>query len=185
METSPTIPERLRCAIPNIGTYIDGAYTGTYDAANIGPTEDGYSLEQTISAALIEKSDAYGDTLIDGFYRGGSYRITADAQEYKSATVAPFFPFGTFGVAFSSAVPIGVRMSDRAKAFVLTSIANTPAAAAPASITAGLAILAPGQNLRLNYNTTLRTVPIVLQALPQGSVSGSGVAVTLTWFVQT
>lgn len=171
--------------MPNLGTYIDGTYTGVYDSVAIGPTEDGYNLEQTISNALIEKSDAYGDTLIDGFYRGGSYRITADAQEYKAGTIAPFFPYGTFGVAFSSTIPIGTRMSDRAKAFVLTSTANTPAAAAPATITASLSILAPGQSLRLNYNTVLRTVPLVLQALPVGSVGSQGVAATLTWFTQT
>lgn len=171
--------------MPNIGTYIDGAYYGTYDSANIGPTEDGWNLEQTLSASLIERSDCYGETLIDGFYRGGSYRITADAQEYKAGTLAPFFPFGTFGVAFSSSVPIGVRLSDRAKSLVLTAVANTPAAAAPASITAALSILAPGQNLRLNFNSVLRTVPVVLQALPQGTVSGSGEATTLTWFTLT
>jgi hypothetical protein len=168
--------------VANIHTFIDGNYTTTYDSVAIGPTEDGWSLEQTIHTSLIERSDAYGETLLDGFYRGGSYRVTADAQEYKAGTLAPFFPYGTFGVAFSASIPIGTRMSDRAKAFVMTSTANTPAAAAPASITFAAAVLAPGQTLRLNYNTTLRTVPIVLQALPTGTVSSPGVASTLTWF---
>lgn len=165
--------------MPNLGTYIDGAYTGTYNAVAIGPTEDGFKLTKTMSASLIEASDVYGDTLIDGFYRGGSCRLACDAQEYKSGTIAPFWPFGGMGSVFTSAIPAGRRLSDLASAIVLTSTANTPAAAAPASLTGAYSIMAPGQSVELSFNTKLRTVPIVLQLLPYTSSSNT------IWFTTT
>lgn len=165
--------------MPNLGTFIDGAYGGTYDAVSIGPTENGFRLRKSVSGRTIEESDQYGGTLLDYFYRGGSCRLSCDAMEYKPGTIAPFWPWGAMGQVITSANPIGRRASDVAKAVVLTSTANTPAAAAPASLTATYAIVAPGQDLNLDFHTVLRTVPIILQLLPYAS-SGNTV-----WFVLT
>jgi len=163
----------------NLGTYIDGAYAGTYNAVGIGPTENGWRLRKSVSGQAIDESDQYGNTLIDFFYRGGSCRISCDAQEYKAGTIAPFWPWGSLGQVITSAVPIGMRASDVAKALVLTSTAGTPAAAAPATLTATYSVMAMGQDVELFFHSRLRTVPIILQLLPYTS-SGSTV-----WFIIT
>jgi hypothetical protein len=75
--------------------------------------------------------------------------------------------------------PIGIRASDVASAVVLTSTPNTPAATAPATLTATYAILAPGQQSTLLFNSKLRRVPIFLQLLPY--TSGSNVV----WYSST
>lgn len=132
-----------------------------------------------MSGQAIDESDQFGGTLIDFFYRGGSCRISCDAQEYKAGTIAPFWPYGAMGQVITSAIPIGARASDIAKILILTSTANTPAAAAPATITATYSVLAMGQDVELNYHSKLRTVPIILQLLPY--VSGGNTV----WFIQT
>lgn len=163
----------------NIGTYVDGSYTTTYNAVGIGPTENGWSLRKTMNGQLIDESDQYGNTLIDFFYRGGSCRLSADAQEYKAGTTAPFWPWGALGQVITTANPIGIRASDVAKAIVMTSTAGTPAAAAPATLSATYAIMAPGQDVQLNFHSRLRTVPIIWQLLPYASSSNT------VWFILT
>jgi hypothetical protein len=165
--------------VANLGTYIDGAYAGTYNSVAIGPTENGWRLRKTMSGQAIDESDQYGNTLIDFFYRGGSCRLSCDAQEYKAGTIAPFWPWGSMGQVITTANPIGIRASDVAKAVVLTSTANTPAAAAPASLTATYAVMAPGQDVNLDFHSKLRTVPIILQLLPYASSSNT------VWFILT
>lgn len=133
----------------------------------------------TSYADNIDSSDQYADSLIDLLYRGGDCSITFTSKAYKAGSIAPFWPWGALGVMATAAAPIGRLASDVAKAFVLTSTANTPAAAAPATLTASLAILAPNSPARLLFNSKLRQVPIKLQCLPSLS---SG---TVTWFTQT
>ena len=79
----------------------------------------------------------------------------------------------------STAAPIGRLLSDIAKSLVWTAAANTPAAAAPATVTASKSVLAPNNNGRLLFNSKLRQVPVRLLALP--SVSSG----TVTWFTTT
>jgi hypothetical protein len=56
---------------------------------------------------------------------------------------------------------------------------GTPAAAAPASLTATYAVTAAGQDLQMTFHTVLREVPLVFQLLPYSS-SGKTV-----WFILT
>lgn len=156
----------------NLGTFIDGAYIGTYDAVGIGPTSNGWKLRMSVSGKTIEESDQYGAMLIDYFYRGGACRLSCDAMEYKAGTTAPFWPFGPLGQVYGTTVA-GKRASDLAKAIVLTSTAGTPAAAAPASLTGTYGIIAPGQDLNLDFHTMLREVPLVFQLLPYTSSSNT------------
>lgn len=156
-----------------IGTFIDGAYTATYNAVGIGITEAGFDLMQTVTEEVINESDQLGGSLLDYFYRGGSCQVRCDSKEYKPGSVAPYWPFGAMGQMRSTAIPIGVRASTIAKALVMTSTPNTPAAAAPASLTAAMSVLAPGQNSTLNFNSKLRRVPIFLQLLPDEQAGGT------------
>ncbi len=168
----------------NIGTFIDGAYSITYNAVDIGITEDGSELMLTNKAERIEKSDQYGDSILDYIYRGGEARLKVECKEYKPGSVVPFWPFGggTLGYMRQATAPIGVRASDASKALVLTSTPNTPAAATPATLTATYCIVAPNQEGTLTYRASLRKVPLFFQLLPYDIVSPTAATV---WFTMT
>lgn len=163
----------------NIGTFIAGRYSATYDAVDVGITRAGYRLLQSVFYENIEETDVYARTLIDMIYQGGNCSMVYMAREYKPGSVLPFWPYGGgFGALMSATLPIARRASDAADAFVLTSTANTPAAATPASLTCTYAILAPGQRETL-FNSQTRELPTELQLLPY-DVSG-----VVRWFVLT
>jgi hypothetical protein len=162
-----------------LDTFIAGRYAGTYNAVDVGITDDGYTLQQELMQEVIDESDAFGGTMLDYIYRGGNAFMRFTSKAYKPGSVSPFWPFGALGVGMTTAAPIGRLASNIAAAMVLTAVANTPAAAAPASLTASLAILAPNYSGELLYNSKLRKVPVRLQFLPSVSTG------TLTWFTMT
>lgn len=161
----------------SLDTFVAGRYSNTYNSVDTGITDDnGYVIQQDSAAQLINATDAYGDTVIDWVYRGGNCFLQFTSDAYKAGSITPFWPWGALGTLLTAAAPIGRLASAVASADVLTAIANTPASAAPASVTATLAILAPNSPANLMYNSKLRTVPVRLQILPSNS---SG---TFTWF---
>jgi hypothetical protein len=164
-----------------IDTLVAGRYSGTYNAVDVGITQAGYELQQDSSAQILNQSDAYGETIIDIIYRGGSVHIQWESMAYKAGSYTPFWPWGggTLGVARNAANPIGILGTDEALSFVLTATASTPAAAAPATLTASKSILAPNYPARLLYDSRLRTVPVRILCLPTDSAG------TLTWFTST
>lgn len=150
-----------------LGTFIAGRYSGTFDSVDVGVTRDGYELEQVAHAEEINRTDKFGDTLVDTVVRGASYRMRFVSIEYKAGSLAAFTPAGTTpGVIATTLLPIGRLGTAAGKAMVLTSTPNTPAASAPATLTAPTAALAPGFNGRLLYNSKLREVPVELVLLP-------------------
>ena len=116
-----------------LDTFVSGAYTATYNAVAVGMTEDGFKLNQSISQENIDKSDLYGDTLLDFIYRGGQAFIQYTGKAYKAGAITPLWPWGSMGVVATSAAPIGRLASDVAKSLVLTAVSATPAATAPAT----------------------------------------------------
>lgn len=164
-----------------LGTFVAGRYTATYNAVDVGMTRQGYELQQTLKQEAVDETDAYGLSTIDYIYRGGDCFVQYECREYKAGSYGPFWPFGggTLGVLSTSGAPVGILASSVAQSFVLTSTANTPAAAAPASLTAAGAILAPNFDGRLLYDSRLRAVPVRLQCLP------TIVSTVPKWFVQT
>lgn len=158
-----------------LGTLICGRYSGTFNSVDTGITQNGYELTQDSKAEEVTPTDAYGDSIIDLCYRGGNVYIQFEGKEYKAGAITPFWPWGTLGLMGI----IGRLASDVAAAMVLTSTAGTPAASAPATITASKSILAPNNSSRLLYDSKVRNVPIRLLVLP---FSNSG---TITWFTQT
>lgn len=164
-----------------LGTFIAGAYTATYNAVGTGITDGGYEVEQTAKAEMIDKSDVYGDTLLDAIYRGGECTCQFTSKEYMAGSLAVFWPWGgaAMGAFITAAMPIAVLASSIAKPLILTATANTPAAAAPATLTAPLALLAFNYPAKLLYDSRLRTLPIRLQLLP------STTANVTSWFTKT
>ena len=146
---------------------------------DVGITSQGYTLDVESRWENIDESDAYGQSLIDGVWRGGNVSMQFESKAYKAGSITPFWPWGALGVLYTSAAPIARLASNVASAMVLSATANTPAAAAPASLTGSLAILAPNSPAQLQYNSKLRHVPVRLALLPSDS-TGTG-----THFVTT
>lgn len=145
-----------------LDSFIAGAYSSTYNAVNVGITEQGFELNFETKAEEIGESDAYGEALIDFIYRAGRLTMMFESLAYKSGSVTPFWPWGALGVLGV----VGRLASNVAMALVMTSTAGTPAAATPATQTFSKAILAPNNPARLLYNSKLRKVPVRLLCLP-------------------
>lgn len=145
-----------------LGTFIVGAYTATHNSVALGMTEEGYEMQWEPKAEMINRSDVYGDTMLDIIYRGCDWFFQAEFKEYKAGPIAVAFPWAALGVLGT----IGRLGSDVAETLVLTATAGTPAAATPASLTASKAILAPNSNPRAQFNSRLRTLPVRLVLFP-------------------
>lgn len=161
----------------SLGSFIAGAYTSTYNSVALGITDEGWELQWEVKADLINKSDVYGDMLLDLIYRGTDWFLQAEFMEYGKAAVRDAsFPWGAGTLGIQGI--IGRLGSNIASALVLTSTTGTPAVATPATLTASKAILAPNSNPRAQFNSRLRTVPVRLALLPVDS--GGGVIVNFT-----
>lgn len=163
-----------------LDTFVAGRYAGTFNAVDVGITRDGYVLEQESRQEVIDETDLYGGSVIDAVYRGGNCFLRFDSKAYKAGSITPFWPWGALGVLFTTAAPIGRLATDVASAMVLTATAGTPAAAAPATLTAPDAILAPNSSAALLFNSKVREVPVRLQLFPYDATGG-----TIRWFAIT
>lgn len=151
----------------SLETVVAGAYVATYDAVNTGFTQNGYTLSRQGKQELINQSDLYGDTIIDMVYRGGDTFIEFMSRVYKAGSITPWWPWGeTIGTLWTVDDPIARLASDVAATFALVAVTGTPAAAKPATLT-GTAILAPGYNTSLLFDSRCRNVPIRLVFIPE------------------
>jgi hypothetical protein len=157
-----------------LDTFISGRYAHTYNSVDTGITDDdGYALEQQTVEELIDDSDAYGGTIIDWIWRGRNVTLEYTGKAYKAGSIVPYtIVSSALGILTNAANPIGRLASNLAVASVLTAVANTPAEASPASLTASKALLAPGYPVKLLFTTKLRKVPVKLQLLPYDAGSG-------------
>jgi hypothetical protein len=156
-----------------LGTLIAGRYSCTWNAVDTGYTRTGFELEFQYKHEVLDESDLYGLTTVDAVTRGCDGFLSATLREYKAGSTALLWPVGggVLGKVFSTAKPAGLLASDQALALVLTSTANTPAAAAPATLTASKAWIAPNYNPRIILDSRLREVPIRMQLFPYASAS--------------
>lgn len=159
-----------------LDTFVAGPYSGTYNAVDVGISENGYELQQESAVQDIAPSDLYGDSVIDSVYRGGNVFMQFEGKAYKAGVITPFWPWAALGVMGT----VGRLASNVAAAQVLTAKAGTSAAASPATLTSTLAMLAANFPARLLYSSVLRTVPVRLRVYPYDS--GSGV---IKWFTMT
>src|SRR5262249_48106988 len=127
-------------------------------------TDEGYAIQSEPKVELINKTDAWGDALLDMIYRGTDWFCQADFHEWKAGPLAAAFPWGA-GVMGVQGV-IGRLASDVATSLVVTAAAGTPAANTPATLTATKAILAPNSNPAAQFNPRLRTLPVRMVLLP-------------------
>ena len=156
-----------------LGTFVAGRYSATYGAANIGIAEDGYDLEFQFKQELIDKTDAYAQTIIDMIMQGCDTYVSANLIEWLSGSKTLMWATGggVMGKIFTSAVPPAAFASDLAGALVLTSTTNTTAAASPATLTGSKAFMAPNFNPRILMDSRLRKLPARMILLPYTSGS--------------
>lgn len=152
-----------------LGTFIAGRYSSTLNSNSLGITQDGYEIQFEPREQVINRSDAFGDMMIDTVYRGGDWFCQWEAMEaFLTGTQAAMHPFGALGTVGL----IGRLGSDIATALVLTATAATPAAASPATLTATKSKLASNSQPRMPFNSMLRTIPIRHQWYPYDSGAG-------------
>lgn len=158
-----------------IETVVAGAYTGTWNSIAIGMTRNGFTLSAEGKQEVINQTDLYGDTIIDLVYRGRDTYLEWVAKVWRNASPTLWWPWGaTIGTIWTVAAPIARLGSAVAQSLVLTAVANTPAASKPATLTASKAILAPGFNASLLFDSRCRDVPLRMLALPTDDAVTAG-----------
>lgn len=159
-----------------LGDFAPGYYAMTYNGNDTGLVKDTRRLRRRSRAAPIT-ADKYGDSIIDGAYRGGDCFLLCTFIEWNANVRAVLWPFNAdFGVMGQC----GRLMTDLAKEMVLTAEAGSPAATeGPATITASKAILAPENDVEVLFGNDSRDIPVLLQLYPYQDTS------VIRWFATT
>lgn len=147
-----------------LATIIAGRYSATWNALACGLCkDDGFRLIESPKEQQINRTDAYAQTLVETVYQGVDWSAVFTLIEWGAAAIPTIMsPWGTFGTIGT----IATLGSAHAKPLVLTSTAGTPAATAPATLTAMLAKLSQQANVEINFTSAGREVPIRLDLLP-------------------
>lgn len=158
-----------------LGTFAPGYYAATWDGNDLGLVEGPRKLRRRSKAEPIS-ADKWGDTQIDGIYRGGDCFLQMTFKEWTSAVRNILWPFDSD---FGDVGPVGDLLTAHAKVLVLTakdgSLADTNG---PSVITANLAILAPENDVEILMGNVQRDVPVLLQLFPYTVSTGRE-----AWFV--
>jgi len=167
-----------------LGTFIAGPYAGTYNAGALGLTQDGFEVRLRAEHELIADSDVYGQSVIDMVYRGGNCLVSMLGIEFgKMGNKSAIWPYGAINNTTLGSVPAFGFMgtvgrlavgSSMIKAFVLTAISGTTAAASPATMTANQAIQADGAEAQYMMTSRNRVVPLTLRLLPYTTTDPAG-----------
>lgn len=157
-----------------LGTFVAGRYSATYDppggtaAADVGLMEDGYDISARIAKEKIGETDAYGGSVIDAIYRGiAEVFIDALALEWKAGLLNAIMPYATLapsGATYFGPGVIARLDSAVAGILIMTATSSTPAAAAPASLTATYTII--DESIRWGLKSKLRKMPFRWQVYP-------------------
>lgn len=156
---------------------ITGPYIGLWNALALGTmNDDGFELACTIQGQEINASDAYGQTLVEGVYRGQNWRVRIRGLEWNKAglldSLTAFGRTGASGTFTPQLTAIGDKMSTYAKVMLLTSILGNPPAT-PQTLTASSAIIAPQSRTDFNLTSKMREMPIEYILLPYAASVGS------------
>lgn len=156
---------------------ITGPYTGTWNAKAMGTmNDDGFNVSAQVNGQEINASDAYGQTLIEGVYRGTNWKIRLRGLVWNSAGLLDMLLM--FGQANGTGTftphngVIGQRYSLAGATLLLTAILGNPPTT-PQTLTAQLTVLQPGQTSDFMFTSKLREMPLELAMLPYSTTIGS------------
>lgn len=187
-----------------ITTVIAGPYAGLFTPSHVGsggggPTnqyigildDNGFELSFVTHNDIINSTDAYGATRLDGIYRGADFSIRFRMLEFTQLSLDIAWPWGRKpdqqdDPSFRTIAmgPMARRMYNLSGSLVLNVMVGTPAdaAKAPTSLTA-FKVIHSGAQVAFNFNSRLRTVPVDLILWPYSVViAGSSYIV---WFTTT
>jgi hypothetical protein len=161
-----------------LGTFGIGQYSATFNANAMGlTTSEGVKVRYRPSVQKINNTNLYGDTLIDGIYRGiEGVQILMTAKEWKTAVFAAIWPFGG-GTTFDGTLgTVGALISSKALTLVLSAVTGTPAYTnGPVTLTAVGAILSGDNDIEFMMGPTEREIPIVFDCLLTATGGTGGV----------
>jgi hypothetical protein len=133
-------------------------------AADIGIAEQGYEVSVRHGKEMISESDAYGLMAVDAVFRGISdVFVQATLMEWKTASLLAALPYNAMAASGATTLSPGViGRLDTAVAGIMiwTATTSTPAASAPATMTATYAIAAEGFDVSWSMNSKLRKLPV-------------------------
>ena len=144
--------------------------------------ERGYELSITYGKDVITDTDAYGDSVIDGVFRGGNCFLQGTSKEYKAGilnAVTPYAALAPTGASYLGPGVIGRADSDIAGILIMTATTGSLAASAPATLTATYAIIAENFDVRMFMGPEHRKCPFRFRFL---LYSDAG---TMKWFTTT
>lgn len=149
-------------------SFIAGGYTVTYNGNTLGQIANGIRVSHEFFKRMIT-GDSYGETPQDGVYRGGQMFAEMTLLEYNATGAQlAFWPYNATIFTLGTVGRLDVA-SSLAKSLVLTAVAGTTAAAAPASQTHLTSILREGFPVELLYAPDLREVPLAMRIYPNSS----------------
>lgn len=146
-------------------SFVAGHYTVTYNAQDLGTTELGFDIRPVYYKEDI-RIDDFGDTIVDGIYRGYNLRISCQLSEWAAAGREIIqFPFDKFsdGAVLGTIQDVGKTLVFFAKQMVFTPVANINVN----SLTYAFPLTVPeGDHGGWTFNTKLRRVTINMLVLP-------------------
>jgi len=156
---------------------VSGPYLGLFGGNALGTQDDnGYELACTIQGQEINRSDVYGETLVEGIYRGQNWKCRFRGLEWnKVGLLNSFQVFGQQGGSgsFSPVLQnVGDRMSRYAQTMLLTAILGNPPST-PQTVTALTAIISPNSQAAFMMTSKMREMPIEFSLLPYSTVISS------------
>lgn len=168
-------------AVTPLVSIYPGSYTVTYGGNSIGmTTDDGLRLRRKLFVQDVKGSQVYGETKLDGIYRGCDVDILMTLREWNANLRSLLGTYSTSGAFNGTIGLIGVLQSSLANTLVLTATASTPAATSnsPATITASGAVLSAEQDLDLLLTPSDRQILVVMSLIPYSSTGDRHFSVT-------
>lgn len=158
-----------------LGTFVAGRYSSTIDppgatgATDLGLMEKGYEIEVQHEEDNIVDTDAYARMVIDQVFQGINAWLQGTAKEWKAGPLLAAFPQAVLaptGATFLGPGVIARLASALAGVLIMTATTGTPAAAAPATLTATFAKIAENFPIRWMLGSEHRRLPFRFRMLP-------------------
>ncbi len=166
-----------------LAAVIAGGYTSTYNSVAMGQQEDGFRLRNSYAKEEV-RSNTYGESVIEGVYRGGNCYLQGVFIERASVLkVAAACPANPYSSAHGAMGLVGRLDFGLAMPIVMTAIASLSTAGTNgiASLTASNSIIDQNLSTELVMANRVSNLNLTFRLYPSGTNGGSdGV-----WFVVT